>query len=215
MHVDLKFTGDGILAFIGGALALIGVWLSNRQSVLNLQKQLDVEKQARKEEQDQRQRALALALLVEIDGFYMHNLEGRSEWFNSWKKMNCDPLARGIFMVTVGMPYSVYEACAGQIGGFHATAARAVVTCWGALSEYLEMLQRYEHHLERNWSNANNEVVRQMTLKLQEGIEKSAEYAVKIALPTCQYLAQVAGTDFQKLAIAKEVTITPIPSQEL
>jgi len=49
MHVEYCFTGDGILAFLGGAFAILAVLLSNRVSKNNLQKQIDTEKQARQQ----------------------------------------------------------------------------------------------------------------------------------------------------------------------
>jgi len=59
MQLETKLTLDGLLAFAGGALALLGVWWSNHQSVRNLQKQLDAEKQARRQEEERQKRTVA------------------------------------------------------------------------------------------------------------------------------------------------------------
>ena len=61
------FTGDGILAFAGGAMALIGVGWSNRQSVQNLQKQFDEDKATRADMRLREAKSVAFAVTFEMD----------------------------------------------------------------------------------------------------------------------------------------------------
>lgn len=75
MQIIWKFTADGLLAFVGGTFALIGVWLSNRQSIKNLQSQRDAEKSARAEEVRRQRLAIASAPVAEIEDFRGNHVE--------------------------------------------------------------------------------------------------------------------------------------------
>jgi hypothetical protein len=86
MHVTWTITGDGLLAFAGGALALFGVWWSNRQSARNLQDQFDADKRSRREDLERQKKAIATGLLYEIDNFFRLELEGIEKMISQWNE---------------------------------------------------------------------------------------------------------------------------------
>lgn len=148
MHVDLKFTGDGILAFIGGALALIGVWLSNRQSVLNLQKQLeaqqanlkaqlDAEKKAREEERKRETRAIATSLLAEVSDFCEFHIKPFVNRPNTPRMVK-----------VLDTRFAVYQGNVAKIGNLRAGTCQAVVHFYDIANEYLAALRRYREIAE-------------------------------------------------------------------
>ena len=136
MHVTWTFTGDGLLAFAGGALALFGVWWSNHQSVRNLQKQLDAEKRAREEERERQKQALAKALHVEIDAWAKYRLRRIKTALELLGRF--DPSKHELPRYTWPAKdlCAVYEGSAGKLGALGARAVAAVVSFYVAAQEY-------------------------------------------------------------------------------
>lgn len=163
MHVDLKFTGDGIL----GAAAIllgagIGVWAvfwqirssgrqlrsqlkadsENLQKQLeaqqaNLKAQLDAEKQARNEEHNRQTIAVATAILFEIDYIYqyfVHDVE------NSLKLQGTSLNVELTRNKTVRLPFTVYEANAGVLGTLDQSLVKDIVRLYGGFTNYLMTL---------------------------------------------------------------------------
>jgi hypothetical protein len=123
MHICWKFTGDGLLAFAGGALALIGVWWSNHQSVKNLQKQLAAERNGRSEEVKRQIKSLARAFLFEIEDFYHYSLKLEPNWEKNVFKFR-------------RWPFLMYQANAGRIGEFDDRTTKAIIKFYGDAEAY-------------------------------------------------------------------------------
>ncbi len=199
MHVTWTFTGDGILAFLGGASALVAVWLSNRQSVRNLQRQMDTEKHARDEELEARKRSVATAILFEIDNFYSHHLSDREDLYDRWEKAKVHPNAVERFAVLAGESFAVYTASAHMLGDLGGKTARAVVKCYAALSTHIDLLRKYEGMLTGPPEEQNL-----MKGVFQNAVRKSGESAVILAIEACQQLSEAANESFSVLAIAQD-----------
>ena len=178
MHVELKFTGDGILAFIGGALALIGVWLSNRQSVLNLQKQLDAERKARDTERENQRDTLAIALHFEIQSFVLSELDSVQMWLK-----NCDPVEN---IVSFSIPlrersFPIYEGGADKLGNLSRKALLAVVGFYTAGESYRVMCGDY--------NTCMGLMYRQQNVDLMAARAKVLLKEIKSLIPTLRELA--------------------------
>jgi hypothetical protein len=142
MHVTWTITGDGLLAFIGGALALLGVWWSNNQSVKNLQQRLDREKQAREDVRVARIKSLAAALKAEIEDFVMYHLEPILT-SSQGEKRQAEREAVPQVKLLDPSPFAVYQASAGSIGEFNGATVRSIVRFHNLAGEYRAALRRY------------------------------------------------------------------------
>jgi|SRR5579875_2212173 len=116
MHVVWKFTGDGILAFAGGACAIIAVLLSNRRSRINLQRQIDAEKKAREEESKRERYGTAAVLRSEIASIWEVDLRSFSSTMEKVPELTGTKLlSNGASLPAVPSRYfPVFERCAGK-----------------------------------------------------------------------------------------------------
>jgi hypothetical protein len=112
------FSPDGVLAFAGGALALLGVWWSNHQSVKNLQEQLEAEKRAREEDSCRERYGTAAVLRSEIISIWELDLYPLSAAF---RDVTLDAEAT-LLLDAVRLPpaprryFPVFERCADRVG---------------------------------------------------------------------------------------------------
>lgn len=202
MHVVWKFTGDAILAFAGGALALFGVWLSNRQSVRNVQRQLDAEKQMRKDEEEAGKCALAAALLTEIDAFYGENLnpEERSKIEAAYR--NAHSTGTLLFNAWTGTLFLIYAASASRLGCLEQDTVRAIVLFYGKASTFVEAVRAYEKAIH---SPSAYDPFERENAKSHIGFAASSiGLLVEKARDCCNRLCAVAGIDPAGLQIARE-----------
>jgi hypothetical protein len=164
MHVEYCFTGDGILAFLGGAFAILAVLLSNRVSKNNLQKQIDTEKQARQQERMQRKRALATALLYEIWDLDCHHVK---------TFVAKDKSVEHVRFFSRSFP--VWVSNAGQMGQFAPDVVKELVHFYDVAAEYLATFDRY-FSLENDAERQNKffqEVLAPRLRKLDDLAEKA------------------------------------------
>jgi hypothetical protein len=181
MQIEYKLTGDGILAFLGGAFALVAVWLSNRASTKNLERELDTEKYARQEERIQRNKALATALLFEIWDFHCHHVKPFLEKAEDSAAEHVKFFSRS---------FDVWKSNTGQIGQFDADIVKELVHFHDVASEYLATYDRY-------WSldKYPDEQTRFFKEQLLSKLRKLEGLAEKVYLRLCP----VAGVDPQNL----------------
>ncbi len=215
MHVTWTFTGDGLLAFAGGALALFGVWWSNRQSVRNLQEQLDAEKRASKEEQERRARAVALAILFEIDGFYRMHLRETHGILKDWNPKT-DALLSAKSMSVSSQPFPVYYGNSGSLGSLEDGLVFSIVNFYSAAAIFLETLNDYKAESGRTGYGAGrgvftaDEVGRVSDARLAEArartfgeqLKKASPRLIRIACGAVEKLCGRTGVEFQAPAIA-------------
>jgi hypothetical protein len=155
--ISWAFSGDGILAFGGGALALLGVWWSNHQSVRNLEKQLEGERNARAEETERQKKAVATALLFEIDGFCATYLCQPRE-FMKGKDVAKDPLPR---FASIGPDrFPVFHSNASKIGELPTNYVLALVGFFRQADSIVSNLADYVSSLDRalDFEHAHREV---------------------------------------------------------
>jgi len=127
------FSPDGVLAFAGGALALLGVWWSNHQSVKNLQKQLEAERNARTEEAERQKRSIATAILYEIDNFYRMELDLVE------KNLASRDAAKDNLATAVGLRTNIseiYKAVSPILGSLNAKSVSAIVRFHSMVGAY-------------------------------------------------------------------------------
>lgn len=145
MRISWIVTGDGLLAFVGGALALIGVWWSNHQSVKNLRKQLDAEKESRSEEVNRQRSATATALLYEIDSFFMMEL-AQTEKALDGLDLNVCPLPK-IFFSRPNC-FDVYKANAAFLGCLDPASVSAIVKFYTMAGTFEVFKREYQHCID-------------------------------------------------------------------
>lgn len=153
MHVSWTFTGDGFFALAGGALAIFGVWLSNRQSVLNLQRQLDAEKKTREAQEERAKRSVAIVLLFEIDAVYHQIIHGTFLCLKEHpiSQLQLDSLAR---MVSTPVRFLAYESNMGFLGGLNPDLVEPLVRLYGQLVTFLTVLATYSRQREHAINSA-------------------------------------------------------------
>jgi hypothetical protein len=148
MCISWAFTGDGLLAFAGGALALIGVWWSNRQSIKNLEKQLEAERKARTEETERQGRAVATAIAFEIDFIYrgyVRDAEALFKEVGPHTNFGRDLLGKRV----EEFPFTVYEGCAPLLGALPPTLVQGIVRLYGEIAVYLTTTNELYAALQR------------------------------------------------------------------
>jgi hypothetical protein len=144
MHVSWTFTGDGLLAFAGGALALFGVWWSNRQSVKNLQKQLGAERDARGSESSERKLAVLRSILFEMDCFYRVFLSNATKFLD-----DMDVQTTGSFRpIWLTSPeFAILRGNAAYLGTLDDLDLNAVLLCYSTALVFSSLLARYDSAL--------------------------------------------------------------------
>lgn len=140
MHVVWKFTGDGILAFVGGALALFGVWRSNRQSVRNLQKQIDAEKQERQNQQREHALSLQTGIRAEVRAF-MRDVSVAKNYLEGALKKSGFP---GLVPPLRDKSFPVYEAVTPELGTLDESTLDLTVGFYLLASTFLAFLRKHD-----------------------------------------------------------------------
>lgn len=146
MHVSWTFTGDGILAFAGGALALFGVWWSNHQSIKNVQKQLAEETEAREQETERRTKAVANAMLFEIDSVYRAHIRPARDTVKDW-----DPKTGVLFDARSisTQPFPIFSGNARSVGGLEDGFVSQIVKFYTAADLYASAVRDYQKACNR------------------------------------------------------------------
>jgi len=141
MHVSWTFTGDGLLAFAGGALALIGVWWSNHQSVKNLQKQLDAEKKVREDGRKCEAQSLAIVAAFEMDFVYRFYVQGTERGLQAAGK---GPISADAFLVkrVENRPFPIYQGIADRLGVLDTPLVAAIVRFYTDMAAFLMILEK-------------------------------------------------------------------------
>lgn len=183
--LELKLTLDGLVAFLGGALALIGVWWSNHQSVKNLQKQLDAERAARADEAERRKRALATALLFEVDHFYRSYLPPALTIARGLRGKGVVPHA-GLAIRVEAAAFDVYSGNVPSLGALGPEASRSVIRFYKVAWDLQDFMRRYCESVDQG-----------DPLKLADTllalIEKISSNLRLGALEACSWLCLAAG----------------------
>ncbi len=146
MHVTWTFTGDGLLALAGGTLAFLAVMIQTRSASRGLQKQLDTEKQARRDEQTRQEQAVAKALLYEIDDFYKHYIGGPPKYFEA-----LDPSVAPLVPLKIIGPktFVLYAATASKLGCLDDGVVEKVIRFYDAAESYQSRMLVYAKSYER------------------------------------------------------------------
>lgn len=118
--------------------------------------------------------------------------------YEGWGKTKGQPAVKEVFVSVVGKPFAVFEASAGLIGDFDSTIARGVVVCYGSLTHYADLIQRYAEITTAD----GPDLLPLAKPDLQKAIRVSAEQAVQLAQVTCKNLSQIAGVEYSKLLVA-------------
>jgi hypothetical protein len=204
MCISWAFTGDGLLAFAGGALALIGVWWSNRQSIKNVEKQLEAERKARAEETERQKRAVATAILFEIDNFYRHHLGHVRDLLDAYARSKQLPTP----VPASAHGFVVYHGNVSRLGDLHRELAGKIVRFYG-MAEYYEVVgEDYRARVERGATQDQGLVetqfrqLRNFISKLElSAFELSKELCLYLDLPFDPGVVEIAGTDVKALEV--------------
>jgi hypothetical protein len=200
MDISWTFTGDGLLALAAGALALLGVWWSNRQSIKNLEKQLEAERKARAEEKERQKIALARAILIEIHSLYTTHLrEVKAKLEKANLNMGSPPLIDPL----AADPFPVYRTNAGRLAELEESLVARIVEFYAVAGSYVAMWREYEVNKAR--SLATNEPVNHMVARNSLSMIKGPlEELINLAIQRCREISSVAKIEFDSLQITKQ-----------
>jgi len=199
MHVDWRFTGDGILAFVGGASAIIAVLLSNRRSLINLERQLGVEEKTRSENSDRQKRALAKAVLFEINNFYCYYVRDVQAFLKEKDVENCKLL--GIKSISPD-PFPIYRGNAITVGVLEDDLVGNIVGFYSTAEAYLSTLRDYKAESERYYQNSGNLVAEEKARTFLTQMKSTGPEITKLIHVLCEELCKVASVEFRAPTIA-------------
>ncbi len=145
MDIKWAFTGDGILAFAGGALALLGVWWSNHQSIKNLEKQFKAESNARAEESERQKRAIATAILFEIDSFCGVDLDLAAMSLARWDADSNNLPSATHLRTNIA---EIYKGISPLLGSLNAVSVGAIVRFYSMVGTYEGLWRSYQYSLD-------------------------------------------------------------------
>jgi hypothetical protein len=170
MQFDPKLTLDGLMTLIGGGLALLGVWLSNRQATASLRKQLDADKSVRVEEARRQKRTVATAILLAMDDFCMHFANFYVSCFGLNSSETPETTARLQFIPTV---FIVFPNVADRLGDLGGGAASAVVRFHSraeAFNHYIQLSQSASTRMQPvPLTSQQSDAGRSRTMQVLEG----------------------------------------------
>lgn len=213
MQFDPKLTLDGLMTLVGGALALLGVWLSNRRATQNLQKQLDGEKAAAKDEVEREKLGVARAVLFEVDGFFRYHLLGLKEALEQLDldQIKCLPGIKPVEPFT----FPVYAGNSSKLGWLQEETLRSIILFYVTAAAHLATVQQYRDYVrdlnrlaaESRGHSISGKVpwevpARNLLRQLKDGVPE----ITKLIYLVCHHLCEVTGTGFgfPKIAVARE-----------
>jgi len=199
MHVDWKMTGDGILAFVGGAFAVIAVLLSNRRSRVNMERQLEVEKKTRSDELDRQKRAVAKAVLFEINNFYCYYVRDVQAFLREKNVESCKLL--GIKSISPD-PFPIYRGNAITVGVLEDDMVGNIVGFYSTAEAYLTTLRDYRTESERYYHEGGDEVAEEKARTFLGQMKSTGPEITKLIHMLCEELCKVASVPFQAPTIA-------------
>jgi hypothetical protein len=190
MQVTWTFTGDGLLAFLGGALALFGVWWSNRQSVRNLQEQLDADKRSRREDFERQKKAVATAILFQIDPLYRIVAE----------EIATDEEHLPSLLLPGSFP--VYEGNADNLGNLEPDMVASVVTFYSKAMRHFFAARELIREMGETERDARSASLGDLRLAKAAAAKLKYSTEVRAAIPevensareACQKLSKFTGT---------------------
>jgi hypothetical protein len=189
---EARLTLDGLMTVVGGVIAFIAVLLQNRDTRLQVDRQLRAEKEARTQQEDERRRAVAGGLFVEIDGFYLHHLvDARKVLSKSDLQRNVRPLLTSEALEENSLP--VYLGNSSGIGTLDQDCAARVVRFYSVANTFLAMIRASENRRENNdFFHAD--------IYADHGRKYVAE-AIRLGYEACQSLCELCGVPFVPLHV--------------
>jgi len=194
MHVDWKMTGDGILAFVGGAFAVIAVLLSNRRSRVNMERQLEVEKKTRSDELDRQKRAVAKAVLFEINNFYCYYVRDLQAFLKEKDVENCKPF--GMKSISSNA-FPIYRGNAITVGVLEDDIVGSIVEFYSGAEVYLGTLRDYRTESERYYREGGDEVTEEKARAFLKQIKLAGPEITKSVYVLCEKLCRLANVEFR------------------
>jgi len=180
---DHKLSWDGLLTFIGGLLAFLGIFYQVHHADAGLRSQLQAEKDARLQEHDEKNRAVSTAMLFEIDRFYRLYIANVLKIAASTERGALPALES-----PGPSPFPVYATNCGYVGELDTQLAQTIVDFYASGQRHAFRICNYQD--KRNSSNPNSSGA------LLPEVKGSAENLVPLAYIACAYLCEYTGTKF-------------------
>jgi hypothetical protein len=205
---------DGILTFIGGALALLGMWIQSRHADKGLKAQLDAERVARLEQDGRRKRALAKAILFEIDNFYRIYLRDPRPVLMNVNAKDCGVGLLPVLKTPSDEPFPIMRSNGSTLGELHENYIRDIVRFYGEADAYLRTVKEYTQHfgklvLEGSTYAPVNFATRACLKQLQDSVQEMVNLTYLVSKELCV----LASVEFVGLLIG--VAAEPDPEPEL
>lgn len=127
---------DG-LAMIGttlvaAAIGFLAILLQVRSSSKQLRDQIREQRDAERTEQERQKKAVASALLLEIDNFYLRHLIDREIGAKVWRQLDANRQTVEVLKLIIGAPFVIFEASADRLRELDESTSRAVIASYGA-----------------------------------------------------------------------------------
>jgi hypothetical protein len=196
MDISWAFTGDGLLAFAGGALALLGVWWSNHQSVKNLRKQFEAERNARAEGTESQKRAVATAIAFEVDFIYRGFVRDVEAVLRKARTFG-DIIGKRI----EEFPFTIYEGCAALLGGLPPPLVEGIVNFYGGISLHLMTLNEiYSAVQHAQNASLGDDRLKEVKMLVEQTLDGS-HHVRRLATEVSERLCEFAGIPKSRMAV--------------
>jgi hypothetical protein len=204
---DPKLSWDGLLTFIGGLLAFVGIFYQVRHADKGLQRQLDSEKKARAEEELEHRRAVAVGMLFELDNFYRAYVRGlANEIPSSPREANGPAHIESLLLPPLrkipSHPFPVYKANGSSVGTLPPNLTAVVVRGYSAAQWVLDRVVDYQFARKDSLDHGNAApyfALARRSLEEMREIYRGAEVTLGEAM---RALCRFAGIPFEVPLIA-------------
>jgi hypothetical protein len=195
---DPKLTLDGVLTFVGGALALLGMWIQSRHADKGLQRQLNAERQAREQERARRKRALARAILFELDNFYRIYLRDPRPVLLAVDAKACAVGQLPAFRTPGDDPFPIMRSNASELGELDERYIRDIVRFYGEADAYLRTAREYSQHFGKLVLEGSTYLpVNFMTRSCLGQLQNSAQEMINLTFLVSKELCTLASVEFK------------------
>jgi hypothetical protein len=207
-----KLSLDGLLTFLGGLLAFLGILYQVWRSDRGLQQQINAEKRAREDEAEDRRHRVAIALLFELDSHYKSRVRDLLKVFEEQSKDSA-PL---VVKPTGVYAFPVYVGNASVLGGLPPVLVETVVNYYGLLRSYEATLGQYTQGYEMTLAG-DSQIGRALMATLVPRIKSEATATTQIAYTACGLLCRFVDIEFRspRIGVADDPHVDELARETL
>jgi len=194
---DAKLTLDGLMTLAGGVIAFLAVLLQNRNTRIQVDRQLAAEREARAEEARARSRAVGVAILFEIDHFYRFYIQD----VMSLLERRTEAKHPVVIKAPAPMSFPVYFGNCSHLGDLPGRLVEAVVHFYGIAQGYVSELRERAQIYEVGIRDGSPRAL-EFPEALLPRVQKHCEALVPLAFLTCGLLCAYVDETFETPTVA-------------